>query len=437
MKKDRILKLVIISLVCFSFVGLELVPVLAQQKTVTLNFMQFGPTPKRRESIDKAVAMFEKKYPNIKIKLDRIGWREGHDKFVNSAIAGNPPDGLVNCGGYTGEFCYMGVIEPLDKYITLDLYRSIPEWYWKIVTYEGHTYGLPPYFSATGLFYNVDHLREVGIDKPPREFKDFLPFVQKLTRDIDGDGKIDRYGYSWPGQQWIAHTAPFWMFVFDKNAGYWKKVDHRRVVAFNTPKAKEGFKFFIDLTNKYKVTPPAEEAVSSHWRNILRAFDMGKLSTYHHLNWLGWQLTRANWSIAPSPKGPEGATWSELSNYAMMITKACKHKKEAWEFIHFLASDEKVIEMRCSIIGQLPVQPKVLAKFAEKGPRWKAMVSCLVDVPKERHRIYPLEPGFETSMDETQSVLEAAFLGKISPEEAVEKWASIMQRDLDEIYLHK
>lgn len=444
-KKVKFPKRWISGVICSLIVLSLVVPLFAQEKTEII-MAQFGPTKRRRESIDKAVEWFEKKFPNIKVTIDRAGWVEQREKFLSSIMAGKAfCDGMVNCGGYTGEFCYLGAIEPLDRYISLDLYKSIPEWYWEVVTYkvgdgEEHIYGLPPYFCVTGVFYNKDHFKEVGLTAPPRDFDQFLPTMQKLTRDIDGDGKIDRYGYGVPGGAWLCHIAPSWMFIFDKDAGYWKVLpDGRRKVAFNTPKAKEGFRYFVELTTKYKVTPPPEAWVSLGWTEAIRAFDMGITSTYHHLNWLGWQMEKVNWGVVPQPKGPDGVTtWSELSNYAMMITRDSKHKEEAWKFIHYLASDDEVIEMRAETVGQLPVQPRLLEKFAAKGPQWKQMVECLVDVPTERHRIYPLEPGFETSMDETLSALqEPYFKPGVAPEEAVEKWATIMQEDLDEIYGQK
>jgi len=441
-RRLKLLKRWIVGVICLSLVGGIVVPLFAQDKTEIV-MMQFGPTKRRRESMDKAVAIFESKFPGIRVTIDRAGWVEQREKFLASIMAGAPGcDGMVNCGGYTGEFCYLGAMEPLDSYITMDLYKSIPQWYWEVVTYkvgggDEHIYGLPPYFSVTGVFYNKDHFEEIGLTAPPREFDKFLPAMQKLTRDVDGDGKIDRYGYGAPGGAWLCHIAPSWMFIFDKDAGYWKvSPDATRKVAFNTSKVKEGFKYFVELTTKYKVTPPPEAWISAGWQEAIRAFDMGITSTYHHLNWLGWQMEKVNWGIVPQPKGPDGVTtWSELSNYSMMITKGSEHKEEAWKFINFLASNDEVIEMRVEIVGQLPVQTRLLEKFASKGPEWKQMIDCMVDVPTERHRIYPLEPGFEISIDEILSVLQASYLVPgATPEEAVEKWAVIMQKDLDEIY---
>ena len=436
-KRGRRLQKWIVGIICFSVLLGIASPLLAQDKTEIV-MMQFGPTQKRRESMDKAVVIFESRFPNIDVTIDRAGWVEQREKFLASIMAGAPCcDGMVNCGGYTGEFCYLGAMEPLESYITLDLYNSIPKGYWDVVTYEGHTYGLPPYFCVTGVFYNVDQFKEVGLVAPPREFDEFLPAMQKLTRDVNGDGKIDQYGYGAPGGAWLAHIAPSWMFIFDKDAGYWKiQADGKRKAAFNTPKAKAGFKYFVELTTKYKVTPSPEAWISAGWQEAIRAFDMGITSTYHHLNWLGWQMEKVNWGVVPQPKGPDGTTtWSEASNYSMMITKGSEHKEEAWKFIHFLASDDDVIEMRVETVGQLPVQTRLLDKFAAKGPRWKQMVDCLVDNPTERYRIYPLEPGFETSMEETLSALERSYLVTgARPEKAVEEWSGFIQEDLDEIY---
>ena len=57
-------------------------------------------------------------------------------------------------------------------------------------------YGFP---IVTGvpfvLYYNEDILNELG-EQPPQTWDDFKRICEKATKDTDGDGKVDQYGYA-------------------------------------------------------------------------------------------------------------------------------------------------------------------------------------------------------------------------------------------------
>lgn len=65
------------------------------------------------------------------------------------------------------------------------------------VTARGQPYGLPRHFTLWVLLWNARLFAESGLDpaRPPRTFAEFAAACRRLTRDRDGDGYIDQWGY--------------------------------------------------------------------------------------------------------------------------------------------------------------------------------------------------------------------------------------------------
>jgi ABC-type glycerol-3-phosphate transport system substrate-binding protein len=50
--------------------------------------------------------------------------------------------------------------------------------------------------------------REVGLERPPETLSELLEYGKKLTRDLNGDGKVDQWGLVWN------YNEPFWYVPF-------------------------------------------------------------------------------------------------------------------------------------------------------------------------------------------------------------------------------
>ncbi|MCI2956911.1 extracellular solute-binding protein [Agromyces atrinae] len=71
---------------------------------------------------------------------------------------------------------------------------------------------LPWVTGVTQMWYNPVLFAEAGITAPPATWEEFLAAAKALTKDTDGDGTIDQWGFGYPAgfaQEW-AHT----MFAF-------------------------------------------------------------------------------------------------------------------------------------------------------------------------------------------------------------------------------
>lgn len=64
------------------------------------------------------------------------------------------------------------------------------------VTYRGKRWAIPIEGNPYGLFCNLALFRDAGIRRLPTTWDETLAAAERLTADTDGDGQIDRWGYT-------------------------------------------------------------------------------------------------------------------------------------------------------------------------------------------------------------------------------------------------
>lgn len=80
--------------------------------SVTLRYAWWGGEP-RTIAIKKTIALFEKKYPKIKIKPEFTDYAAYWEKFQTQASGGNPPDVFQNAVGFLRKYDKRGVLMDL------------------------------------------------------------------------------------------------------------------------------------------------------------------------------------------------------------------------------------------------------------------------------------------------------------------------------------
>ncbi len=118
--------------------------------------------------------------------------------------------------------------------------------------YNGRTYGLPWIAQPVMLYYNPKMFADAGVE-PPNEnwtWDDFKAAAERLTRDIDGDGKADQYGTAFNG--W----PPIHMFIWQ--AGGEVISADKTQSPIDSPEALAGAEFYSDIIYNPKYAAPRE-----------------------------------------------------------------------------------------------------------------------------------------------------------------------------------
>ncbi|MCG8515696.1 MAG: extracellular solute-binding protein [Halanaerobiales bacterium] len=288
----------------------------------------------------------------------------------------------LNIEGFIkNDFLQTVVFDPKDPGRTPSLDRALD---YKALEEDGFKiYGVPTQPNVLtmtyrkDLFENPQHKEEYkkmyGKELTvPETWQELLRVAQFFTRDQNGDGKTDLYGTTLMAKK---HESIFCDFktllysyrgiLFDAN---WNAV-------FNSPEGVAALQFYVDLINKYKVTPPGVTSYS--WYEADMAFSSGK--TAIGFNFKPMKLSenvKGEVGYAPVPgkleddgkitRAPHAGTW------LLGINKYSKNKEEAYKLIKWLTSKESQMKY-AEVVEQITREsifndPAAIETFPEYYP---------------------------------------------------------------------
>ncbi len=201
----------------------------------------------------KMVKEFNKTHPNIQVAATyQGGYTATLQKITTAIAAGATPDATEIPNRYgVPQFAESGKLLALDRFMSKKEVKDIFEGVRQRFTYKGKLYAIPNATSNSLLYYNANAFKEVGLDpdKPPKNWKQLVAHAKKLTRDLNGDGKIDKWGLG-------THTTTnyFLYALILQNGG--KVLDENGKPLFTSKEAVEACQFWSDLVHKHKVMPP-------------------------------------------------------------------------------------------------------------------------------------------------------------------------------------
>ena len=164
--------------------------------------------------------------------------------------------------------------------------------------YQDRVYGLPWIAQPVVLYYNPALFEEAGIDPPDDswDWETFRETAVELTKDTDGDGEVDQYGFSangWP---------PIHQFIWQ--AGGEVMTDDLSSSPIDSPEAMEAAEFYASLVWNDECCPSEETITEQGFGEMFKAgklamFMGGASDTFEGLDEVGASVV---------PMGPESRT---------------------------------------------------------------------------------------------------------------------------------
>lgn len=363
---------------------------------------------------------FEKENPNIKIQLEPITYGDKESVFITQSEARAAAD--------IAHFSYRPIAAFIEKGYLLDLTPFVErepgfkekflEKPLSISTRDGRIYALPDDFNPLALLYNTEMFKEAGLNPriPPETWEEYIDCAKTLTRDTDGDGTVDQWGYGLIGAReeglFMRFNPWFW------GAGGDYLTADQKHSALNTPEALEGFKFYVELVTKYGVVPPG--AVEMGCQDTRTQLAHRKVAMLVGTVWTPPIIDRLNpelesfrvLQMAPIPAGKVKATSCWISH--RVISAGTKHPEEAWKVYRYIYSTENQIRWfrwmsMCSSRKDIRYSPMV----------WKDKFASVVAEQAPYVKFEPLIPEWPEIGDAMITAVQEAIAEIKSPEQAL------------------
>jgi multiple sugar transport system substrate-binding protein len=128
-----------------------------------------------------AIKMFEKAYPNIKVKYANVGQGDPHYRKLRTVLKSGKglPDVVQMEYQYIPSYTITKDLLDMTPYLPANFLSNYPEWIQKQINVSGGIYGVPWDTGPLGFIYRKDLLEKAGITKPPATWDEFAADARK------------------------------------------------------------------------------------------------------------------------------------------------------------------------------------------------------------------------------------------------------------------
>ncbi|QGZ52266.1 MULTISPECIES: ABC transporter substrate-binding protein [Streptomyces] len=297
--------------------------------SVTIRYAWWG-SDDRAKRINQSIALFEKKYPKIKVKTDFQPYADFWKKFNTQASGGNPPDVFQNAIGFLRKYDEKNVLLDLREQVKagnlrLDGFRAGLEKFGEI---DGKLLGVPVGSNSMALVIDRKLFAKAGITpRPGWTWGEFQAALAKI-RDTQGRaGDSGMYGV---------------MYLYDLHLRQHGK-------AFFT---KDGLGFTeADLTDWWtRAYAGVRSGVHAAPGKVAQARPKSAVTAElaaSEFTWDNFAIRytaegKSEYGLAPIPTTDGKRTGQYLGSLMLSGSKRTKHPREVAQFIDFMVHDPEV-----------------------------------------------------------------------------------------------
>jgi multiple sugar transport system substrate-binding protein len=380
-----------------------------------------------RKAIDPVLTKFKTKNPNVELKIEPILNDDIRTKLLSAAAAGNLPDVAYLDGQWLYEFVQNGLVIPIDRYVAKwGQKKDFPNSVWKSVTVKGKVYGIPGDGDVRTLLYRTDLFAKAGIKNPPKTWSELVKCAKLLTKDTNGDGKIDQWGFALNGGN-SEHTSMRSLpWIWDLGGDF---VDSKGKSALKSPAVLKTVTFMNSLVNVEKVSPP--DSYMNTKKEVANLIKSGQAAMAIVGSWewngdasfLKTDSIKDKIASAPIPL-PDNAMAKNpytAAGYGVWVIfnqpKTAPVKNVAWDWINYCTTSQHMIDIFKYGTGNLGLRKSVFSDSEfQSNPVFKTFINVM---PYARPR--PITPYYELLSNEYRKAVQAALSKSMTPEQALKQ----------------
>lgn len=380
--------------------------------------------PPNREVFQDLVNQFNDNHEKIKVNPIYIGQPDGQLPKILTAVVGDvPPDMLWFVPQLTGQLVELGAIQSLDDWLNqLPLKEEIDPVLFESMKLNDQIWSIPFGTNNAGIFYRPSLFEKAGIEKIPKTWDELEKTAQKLTQDVDQDGRVDQQGMllSLGKGEWTVFT---WLpFVYSANGELLTENNQPNLVNEGTMAALELGARLVE--NNWATLSAPERGYE------LDNFLSGQVGMQITGPWTLGQLSEIDidYDVFPFPQQDQQAAVVGGENLFVFKTNP-EREKACFEFLEYVLSETFQTEWALRT-GYLPInvksqQSERYQQFVEDNPVLEVFLEQM-KVAKVR----PIIPNYNRLSENFGRAIEASLLGEKEPKRALEE----SQRRLELIF---
>ncbi len=397
--------------------------------TLKVWMQPFGGNRPWDESMADVINRFEAAHPGVEVEYQTIPWETWEDKFITALVAGDAPD-VANIYHEMAPPLYAkGLIRPIDDYIVGDPEFMADQMWPDRAMYQGTRYGLSSGGANRALFFNKEMFDEAGVPylTDNSTWDDFLTAAQAITKDLDGDGTPDQWGYTaeFGGEYYAVMNNTFYPWIWQ--AGGDLMSEDCSQVTFNSDAGVQALQYLYDLMYKYEVISP--DAIGYKEMDVFPVFGEAKAAMAIFGVWndsvLNADYPDIDYGAITSLQGPDGDYGTFFAADYWVIPSASEVPDLAWEWMKFWNTPE-IYDLLAEEYG---MEAMGIFSHTVSGEVWKSAVENF-----DRMNGMPLCLGSKPMFEELWRAQQIVLSGQdTNIKQVLDEAAAIAQEEMEQI----
>ena len=365
-----------------------------------------------RDLFNEQVARFNTAHPDCVVDTLYKENEELRNLFVIGAVAGQGPDIIYGPADNVGVLVTTQTVLPLEKVFPEEFFtRFTPQ---GIVSWKGARWLVADQIgNHLTLVYHTDL-----VPKPPATLDELISIGQRLTKDSNGDGKMDQYGLTWN------YREPFFFIPFLTAFGGWI-MDADGHPTLDNEHTVQAIQFVLDLRDKYKIIPKEGDYEIA---DMLFKEKRTAMIINGPWSWAGYHVPNGS-KVAPLPINSATGLWAEpmisAKGYSVNSNLPTSKLPSVRSVIDFLTSAEVQTEMAMKL-STTPVDRAVL-----DSPAVRSNPTLIASMQQIQHgRAMPIVPQMRAIWEGMRGPYQLVMNGAITAKEAARQMQKEAEKNI-------
>ncbi|MCF7858766.1 MAG: ABC transporter substrate-binding protein [Candidatus Cloacimonetes bacterium] len=383
------------------------------------------------DALSELVNKFNETHPNIHVTSVNMGnYTALSQKLMASIQTGNQPDVAQAYEAWIANMMEGDVIVPIEDFIkndpdfTKEKMDDIFPVFINSNTMNGKLVSFPFNKSVRVQYYNKDILFKNDMDPnlPPKTWEDFRYYCKKLTKDTNGDGKIDQYGTTVKISAWQFENLLL-------QAGGQIMNEENTKPLFNSKEGIQALEYFTNILNKDKsgYLSPGYEGQKDFTAQRVAFYEDSSVSMAFMLR------TGINFNMGISAIPVKETKKNIISGTNVVIFKNEKNRqkeKAAWEFVKWFTDTEQTARWS-ELTYYMPVRKSAMnVEALQQRIASNPEIASVYDQLNYATFEPQISEWFETRKYMEEHVIEKVIREIISPQEALDNAAKMIEKKI-------
>jgi multiple sugar transport system substrate-binding protein len=333
-------------------------------------------------------------------------------KLQQAAAQRQLPDIVINDTAQLGSLVKQGIVREVKKDSIEGQDKLTPASWDAAKGADGRYYGVPNSAQSFALFIRKDWREKMGLPVPKTWAQLDALATAFTTKDPDGNGAADTYGYVVPGSTKRGYTSwYFTSFLWAGGGDYFTEKNGKFSPAIASDASVAAVNWFkADFCTSKSVVPGAVTAETTQAHPM---FETGKGGIYftgpYNMARFDKNLGADKYEVVPAPPGPGGKSASLAEGENIYLMAGSDNEAAQERFAEFAISVEgQTIGMAGDTDGnivRLPVNTQVKLSDVRKDTRWQVFADIYQQVGRYTPAVPDWTPFRQLSADSINAIV--------------------------------